>query len=192
MGTINYGSNNFVVLGIKPYDFNDVKEGYIQDLQDQADQDLFSERGGYIDDNFVDLYCHETISPDDISDQEIYDQISEYYSCDYDNAEYELKKLNLNNFKVSIEPGYYDGLYIDIKYDNLFFYDQEEKNDTIKEAESIKQFLINCAGMGFVSCIPFWSTTYKNYQDTLSDIESGYQNMLSVINETPIDQEDAI
>lgn len=161
MGTINYNSNKFVTLGIEPYDFNDMKEAYIQDTQDQ-----------------------------DIPDQVIFDQISEYYSCDYANADQELKKLALDNFKVSIENGYYEGLYIDIEYNNLFFYDQEEKDATIKEAESIKQFLVSCAGMGFVSCIPFWYTIYKNYDETLKDIEDGFNKMMDDINNTPIDQEE--
>lgn len=167
MGTINYGTSKYITMGIDPYDFEQVKNCIIEDLQEDQ----------------------EDITPGEISDQEVYDRIDFYYEADRDNAEYYLNELNLNtgNFSVKLNPGYYEGLYISIDYDILYFYDQDEKDETIQDAKKIIDLLKNLAGIGFQACHPFWYTTFKSYEETLKEIETAYNDMISDIDNTPIE-----
>lgn len=167
MGTINYGTSKYITMGIDPYDFEQVKNCIIEELQEDQ----------------------EDVTPDDISDQEVYDRIESYYDADRENAEYYLNELNLNtgNFSVKLNPGYYEGLYISIDYDNLYFYDQDEKDETIRDVKKIIDLLKNLAGIRFQACYPFWYTTFKSYEETLKEIETAYNDMISDINNTPIE-----
>ena len=72
MGTINYKTMEYITLAIRPYDFEDIKAGILEDI----------ESGNY-----------EEYTQEDIIDDFVYDTINEYYSCDSENA-----KSIINNY----------------------------------------------------------------------------------------------
>lgn len=164
MGTINYRTSDYITLGINPYDPDDFK----------TDPDFMKE----IKRN-VKLY-HTTI------DSEIYDYISELYECDKWNAETELKKHNFYYYHVRIIPGYYEGLSIDIENNFGIAYDSfEDRQFAQKEITEIKQFLMDCAGCGFVACYPGWGTRYEDYDGTIKAIKKAVKTMREEVKATP-------
>ena len=166
MGAVNYGSSDYITLGIELYDFDDVKQGYIDFLIDEG------------------------MEPDDAenaaTDQTVYDEIEEYYSCDRENAESIIRKYNPYNYHVSVKSGYYEGLYIDIENNYpVCFDDYKEKRDAQKEITNIKNMLLELAGCGFIQVYPGWITTYKDYQETKKAINEAIKDMRTEARTTP-------
>lgn len=131
MGAINYGTSEYITIGIKPYDYDD--------------------------------YMTET---EDID----YELMQMDYDTDRENAEYILNKYNFNFFNVSIECGYYEGFYLNIKT-NFDFYNWEDKSDALKEATQLKNMLIECCGLGLCEVWPGWCTSYKSYEESIKSIK---------------------
>jgi len=115
----------------------------------------------------------------------VYDQISEDYNCDYENAKTALNKYDFNLFTISIEPGYYEGFYINIKLDVWYFDDYTEKMKAQKEVTKIRAFLEEAAGMGFVECSPGWCTTFYDYNATMDGIADAIKEMRLDVKDTP-------
>lgn len=149
MGAINYYTSQFITLALIPYDFIETEE--------------------YIKKYYKD-FCLDR--PEDVTPDHVYDEISGYYDCDYDNAKYIIDKYDFNILDVSIEAGYYEGYSINIKFDWLYFDDTSEKRDAQKELTQLKKCLYELAGVGYMACRPFWVTSYKNYDDTIKAINT--------------------
>lgn len=162
MGTINYKTSDYITLGIRPYDFDDVKAGLIE-LYQETDQD-----------------------PEDITNEEVYDQMSFDYECDYENAKAIIDKYDLYYFHVTIEPGYYEGLSINIENNFPVFYDDyREKADAQKEVAQLKALLTDLAGCGFQQCFPGWITSFRDYKETLTGIREAIREVRAEIKATP-------
>ena len=80
-------------------------------------------------------------------------------------------------YKLSIESGYYEGFYINIEDEYIYYDDCIEKRATQKEITKIKQFLIECVENGLVACFPGWCTKYLSYEDTLKEISKAIKEM---------------
>ena len=131
MGAINYGTSEYITIGLKPYNYDD--------------------------------YMTET---EDID----YELMQMDYDTDRENVEYILDKYNLNFFNVSIECGYYEGFYLNIKT-KFDFYNWEDKADALKEATQLKNMLIECCGVGLCEVWPGWCTSYKSYAESIKSIK---------------------
>ena len=144
MGAVNYYTSDYITLGIKPYDFEDIKQGMLDD----------------------DYYSDE----EEITDDMVYDMIHDYYDDDWANAESILNKYSFDWFDVELKSGYYEGFTLDIssKFD---FYDEEDRQDALKETDELKKCLVDLAGNGMVSCGPGWCTSYCDYNETLKEID---------------------
>lgn len=132
MGAINYGTSEYITIGLEPYDCDD--------------------------------YMTET---EDID----YELMQMDYDTDRENVEYILDKYNFNFFNVSIECGYYEGFYLNIKT-NFDFYNWEDKADALKEATQLKNMLIECCGCGLCEIWPGWCTSYKDYKESIKNIKA--------------------
>ena len=164
MGTVNYYTSNYITLGIKLYDRLDLEKDseFMEEIQESAKED--------------------DISIDDVIEQ----YIADLYEDDYSNIEYELKKHQFNYFHVSIEPGYYEGFTINIENNHsIAFDDYEEKREAQKEITELKQFLVDCAGLGLVACYPGWCTGYQDYKGTLAAIREAIHEMREEVKKTP-------
>lgn len=84
-------------------------------------------------------------------------------------------------FDVSIQPGYYDGFYIDIssKFDFITYLDKLEAQ---KEVTRLKQFLFWCIGMGLVQYFPGWCTGYSTDKESKQAILEAVRKMRKDIN----------
>lgn len=148
MGTINYATSKFITLAIQPYDFFET-EKYLK------------ENAGYYD-----------IDPESIDDNFVYEEMSRYYEADYENAKYIIDKFDFNILDVKLLDGYYEGYSLNISFDWNYFDDTSEKREAQKELTQLRKLLIELAGVGFVSCYPFWCTTYRDYNETLKEIDT--------------------
>lgn len=163
MGTINYKTMEYITLAIQPYDFDDIKTGILEDDQ---------------------------YSPEEITENLVYDTINEYYSCDSENAKSIINNFYSLYFKLDIEPGYYDGLQIILDTD-FCFDTEEDKKQCLDDLESLKKCLIDLAGVGFVACVPFWFMTYYDYKQTLEKIEKATEAIKTdIINSISFEEEE--
>lgn len=140
MGTINYGSNNYINIGVNP------------DIFDDCDED---EKYFFVDD------LHEEI-------KNILNDYNFYY------------------YHVTIEPGYYDGFYIDIENNMPIFYDDVyERNEAQKEITQIKRFLLDCVAAGLVKYSAGWCMGYYTEEETKKAIKEAIRGMRQEANDTP-------
>lgn len=162
MGAINYGTSNYITLGVEPVN--------LYDLLDNPD--------------FMD-YCMQEYpesDPETIAREEA-ETIAE---TDRANAEAIMEKYSFYYWHVVLKSGYYDGFYLDIEANMPIFFDNcEERQEAMSEIRDVEKLLKELAGVGLVSVLPGWSTKYKDYQDTLKDIRKAVQEMRAETKSTP-------
>lgn len=164
MGTINYGTSDYITMAIKPYNVEDFKQDpdFIQFAQDQID-----ECGGSLED------C-------------INDQIQACYENDLENIQAILDKYEFYYYHITIKPGYYEGFSLDIENNVCTAYDNfADKRDAQKEITQVKKCLIECANVGLVVCIPGWGSAYYDRGDTIKAIGDAITKMRAEAKETP-------
>ena len=90
-------------------------------------------------------------------------------------------------FHVSVEPGYYDGFYIDIEHNLSYCYDNyNEKRAALKEITKLRKFLYECASdFECVAVSPGWCTSYSDYKTTLQKIDEAIKEMRETVKNTP-------
>ena len=117
-------------------------------------------------------------------DDEFYsDLIQEYF----DQAATARARYDFYYFHVSIEPGYYEGFYIDIQHNFTYCYDNyAEKRAALREITQIRKFLYECVS-DFECCAvsPGWCTSYYDYTSTLKKIDEASQEMREAVKNTP-------
>lgn len=123
------------------------------------------------------------------------------YNCDFIDYEDEFWQEEVNYFyeqvksrleqerfyywHIKIEPGYYEGFYIDIKL-NYCYFDYIEKQEAQKEVTQIKKLLLTCIN-DFECCsvFPGWCTSYKDYNESLTLLNRAIQEMREAVKKTP-------
>ena len=150
MGTINYGSNNYVVIGCNPDSWDD----------DRDEFDSYEEW-------------------DDRKNFEMQD--------DYDRTKEILNDYSFNNFKVTLELGYYEGFYIDIKtYFNWCLDSYKDRKEINSEVSQIKELLIRLVNeVGLCSVWPGWCVTYRTREETFKDINEGIKKLRVEVKKIP-------
>lgn len=163
MGTINYKTSNYITIGYEPIDILELEEDkeFMQEMQNEV-----NEYGGTIEE-VIDSY---------IRDRE---------EDDYWNAKYALDDYTFDNFKVSIEPGYYEGFSIEIEDYYGICLDSKEKKEINKEITRLKNFLIECANCGLRACYPSWGTKYEDYKGTIKAIGKAVKAMREEVSKAP-------
>lgn len=164
MGTINYFTSDYITLGLRPYD----TEYFTSDIDFMEEvKKKVEEYGGTVE-------------------SALNDYISFYYEADYENIECELDKHNFYYFDITIKPGYYEGFTLNIENNFPIALDcYEDRRDAQKEITEIKQFLMDCAGLGLVECFPGWCTGYGDYKSTLDAIKKAVKEMREDVKTIP-------
>ena len=144
MGAINYGTSEYITIGLKLYNYDD--------------------------------YMTET---EDID----YELMQMDYDTDRENIEYIIDKYNFNFFNVSIESGYYEGFYLNIKT-NFDFYNWQDKQDALKEATQLKKMLVECCGNGMCEVWSGWHTVYKDYEYSIKSVKAAIWKIKEDIKDT--------
>lgn len=164
MGAVNYHTSDYITLGLCPYDFQDFENDtyLMEEIRRECE-----EYGGTVEDA-------------------IENYISDCYEADYINVNHELNKHDFYYYHITIEPGYYEGFTLDIENNLPVALDSwEDRTAANKEITEIKQFLIDCAGLGLVECSPGWCTGYNDYHGTLKAIKEAIKEMRDELRTIP-------
>lgn len=126
----------------------------------------------------------------DDSDFETWEEMEEEKQLDieeaYENIRFVLDKYNFVFFHIAIEPGYYEGFYIDIENNySCFFQDAQDKREAQKEVTKLKAFLMECVDLGLVQVWPGWCTSYKTHEETIAAIKTAIKKIRAEIRDTP-------
>jgi hypothetical protein len=117
-------------------------------------------------------------------DDEYYNELINDY---YDQIATTRARYNFYCFHVSLEPGYYEGFYIDIEHNFSYCYNNfNEKREALKEITQIKKFLLECIN-DFECCSisPGWCTSYADYKTTLKKLNGAIKEMRETVKSTP-------
>lgn len=153
MGTINYGHSKIITLGVKPYDFDDMKEEYMD----------------------------VAIDKENVTDDDVYWYIGTIERTDFEEAEITVNDYNFEYFNVALKSGYYDGFYLDIEPNYDLYLD--EADAVCEEALKLKKLLLDLVEENFfVEVYPGWVTTYKDYKTTKRDIEYAIAGFIEDVN----------
>ena len=163
MGSINYGTSEYITMGIKPESAYDYEK---DPCTMEEMQELAEEWGMSVEDAIM-------------------QNIEDNAECDRMNTEAILNKYDFHYFNITIESGYYEGFYIDIEYNGYIFDHYTERKDALKEVREIESMLKELAGCGIVSVYPGWCTGYADYKQTLKDIREAAKGMRADIKKTP-------
>lgn len=113
----------------------------------------------------------------------------DYYflQTDFDVIQRILNNEYFYYFHITLEPGYYEGYYINIKYNfPLCFDDYIEKQAAQKEITRIKQFLLKCIeDFGCCAVFPGWCTGYSDYKETHKLLNAAMKEMRDDVRTTP-------
>lgn len=117
-------------------------------------------------------------------DDEFYNNLIQDY---YEQVIYTLKKYDFYYFRVTVEPGYYEGFSINIEHNYNYCYDySEEKRLAQKEITQIKKFLLECIeDFECVAVYPGWCTGYADYNKTLKELNGAIHEMRETVRNTP-------
>lgn len=164
MGAVNYGTSDYITMGIEPMSAYDLEhdEELMDEIRAQVD-----EYGGTIEDA-------------------IYDYINDCAEDDFNNIQAELDNHDFWYFHIVIKRGYYEGFYLDIENNfPVAFNDWRDRAEAQKEITEIKQFLIDCAGLGLREVWPGWCTKYQDYSHTIEAIKKAVREMRDEVKTTP-------
>lgn len=98
-----------------------------------------------------------------------------------------LDGIVLNNYKVSIEPGYYEGFSINIEnYLPVCFYSWQEKKEAYEEVNFLAKCLLECIDCGLVQCCPWWCTAYASKEYSYKGLLAAVKEMKEDVKKTPV------
>lgn len=164
MGTINYGTSDYVTVGIKPYDRTAFEQD--SDLMQELEEEV-QEYGGTIKEA-LDSY------------------IADCYDDDYANISTLLESTNFHYFTITLESGYYEGFYLSIENKYPDCYDSwQDKREALKEATQIKRFLLECLGYGLRVVYPGWVNHWFSMEESKKKIAEAIRAMKQEIKGTP-------
>ena len=164
MGTINYFTSDYITMGIKPYEVDD----FLKDADFMAEMPKITKQFNVTPTEQAELL------------------ISEYYEDDLANIQYELNNHSFHYYHIVIKPGNYEGFTLGIENNYPVAYDDYmDRKEANKEITEIKQFLIDCAGLGLVACSPGWCTGYSDYKGTLKAIKEAIKEMRMEVKTIP-------
>lgn len=119
----------------------------------------------------------------DYEDKFYHEIIQDYF----DQIAYRLKQERFYYFHVAIEPGYYEGYFIDIEFNFSVCLDgYTDRAEAQKEITQIKKFLLECIN-NFECCAvwPGWCTGYADYITTLTELDAAIREMRATVEQTP-------
>lgn len=104
----------------------------------------------------------------------------------YINIRAILNKYDFTFYHVTIEPGYYEGFYIDIENNFPYCYDsREDKRAAQKEVTELKALLIECVNTGLVQVWPGWCMSYNTRIESIEAIKTAIKEMRAEIKSIP-------
>ena len=123
----------------------------------------------------------EKEAENEIEIKDIYFDIEE---ADFEDLKEIYNKYSFDILDVKIEAGYYEGFYIDINFDYIYFDNAEEKQEALKEATKLKKFLFDSLNVGMVACDPSWCTSYCTLEESKKEIKEAIKKLKEEIKST--------
>ena len=164
MGTVNYGTSDYITLGIEPLSSYDLEHDAA--FMEEIEQEI-AEYGGTVD-------------------EAINDYINGCMDADFSNIRNELDKHTFHYFHIVIKSGYYEGFYLDIENNfGIALNDWTDRREAQKEITEIKGFLHDCADLGLCEVWPGWCTTYNDRETTHKAIDAAVKAMREDVRTTP-------
>lgn len=123
----------------------------------------------------------------DVSDLNYY---NDYIENVYNDIKSILGNYMFNEFEIEIQSGYYNGFYININFNDVYYYDTYlNRLDTLKECTQLKHLLFNCVNAGLVVYSPGWCTGYMNEYDSKKEINKAIKKLKAYIKAIPTNKQ---
>lgn len=169
MGAINYGTSDYITMGIKPADATSI-------LNDSDFREWIEE-----------AYHFKPEEDEDEAYSIACDFAREYDSEDRAEAERVIEAAGtFHYYYIKAKPGYYEGFYIDIENNyGVAYNDWTDRAEAQKEVTRIKNMLLTLCDCGLCSVWPGWCTHYRNREQTIEEIHEAIQEMRDEIKHTP-------
>lgn len=91
------------------------------------------------------------------------------------------------NYKITIDPGYYEGFSIYIEnYLPVYFYSWEEKKEAYREITTLAKCLLKCIDCGLVQCWPSWCMAYASKEYSYKGLLSAVKKMKKDVVKIPV------
>ena len=165
MGTINYLTSDIITL---VHDTNLYDRDFIRDECLLNDSD---------------------IDPDDVTDSDIDFVIDNFINDQISELEnyVRFEAPTMEFFELSVKYGYYEGAQLVIDDSTKYGFDSiEERDDAIKEVDTLKSVLLAVRELGFRACAPSWCPKYYNDDETLAKIDDAINELKNKIKGTAI------
>lgn len=160
MGTINYGTSKYITVGMKPYDYDDLRKIVFECGSDYRKEE-------------------------DVSDEAIADQNEYETNCEKEICQDILDKYSFDYFDLELKSGYYEGFYLDIesKFEEEL-YSKEDMSRAMSEAIVLKKVLYDIIDNSKDMCVchPGWCTAYLNAEDSKKEIDEAIDKIIDDIN----------
>ncbi len=126
-----------------------------------------------------------------VSDLNEYDDFdNNYIECVRYDIQSILDNYMFDEFDVSIEPGYYEGFYINISFNDVYYYDTYlNRLDVIKECTQLKRMLFECIKYGLVVYSPGWCTGYDNEKESKIEVNKAIKKLKAYIKAIPTERQ---
>ena len=96
-----------------------------------------------------------------------------------------LNTYNFKYFRVTVEPGYYEGFYIKINFDYCYV-DYWEKPLILKECTQLKKLLLELSRIGLVKYYAGWRMSYCSEQETNKAIKEAIKEIKEKMRKFPV------
>lgn len=106
----------------------------------------------------------------------------------YDLAQDEIDRREFSFWRVTLEPGYYEGFSVNIEQELPdCFNDSDEAFDARMDVEIMRDLLTALADdVGLVACYPGWCTSYADKNETQEMINAALARMAADVEDTPV------
>lgn len=88
-------------------------------------------------------------------------------------------------YNVKIESGYYEGFYINITDEYLYFDDETDREEAREQITAIFDFLYKAVDEGLCVVYPGWVTKCLNYEDSKKALEEAFNQALADCDKKP-------
>ena len=111
----------------------------------------------------------------------------EFIQDSFDQVKETRARYLFEYFSVTVEPGYYEGFYINIEFNYSYCLDcWTDRRAAQKEITRVKNFLLECVNFyDLVSVYPGWCTGYADYNQTIKDINAAVYEMRQTVKNAP-------
>lgn len=107
----------------------------------------------------------------------------------FDEAENEINSYNFNYYNIYLKCGYYEGFYLSIENTIDVYDDENDRLCNLKELMQVRELLIKLCLLGMVSYTPGYCMSFKDYKNTIYEIEEAIAVESIRINDLLLDNE---